>query len=506
VNAPRTSRKLRQTGGRVPAVLLSGTLLLALAACNTVMPRARADLSVHQAVPARPGVQAVAKEVSVTGRRGRAMGQQERAQLITKVGQQGASPLLNRHLAAMSAFDDVDLYAHNLATLLIDGPTTFASMFEAIERARHTVLLQSYILEDSSVADRLTELLVRKQAQGVKIALLYDAVGSIGTSEPFERLHAAGIPTCAFNPISPLTRPGYWDIAHRDHRKILSVDRQVGFTGGINISEVYSSGSFGGSKSGKSRKDAGGGNSDDAGWRDTQIRLAGPAAVRLDDLVRASWVKQGCKGDLPPQPPPAPSPAATRSPTAAATGPSAPEQMVRIVASSPDDDASRIYAMLLTAIDASQRSVYMTMAYFAPGEEMIDALCDAAGRGVDVQLVLPSKSDFSPVLHAGRSYYQRLLEAGVKIYELQDAVLHAKTAVIDGVVSTVGSSNLDWRSFTSNDEVNAVVFGEDFGDAMTRMFRQDQANSRRVTPEAWAERPLLQRTKETFARLFERLW
>jgi cardiolipin synthase len=180
--------------------------------------------------------------------------------------------------------------------------------------------------------------------------------------------------------------------------------------------------------------------------------------------------------------------------------------MVRIVASSPDDDASRIYAMLLTAIDASQRSVYMTMAYFAPGEEMIDALCDAAGRGVDVQLVLPSKSDFSPVLHAGRSYYQRLLEAGVKIYELQDAVLHAKTAVIDGVVSTVGSSNLDWRSFTSNDEVNAVVFGEDFGDAMTRMFRQDQANSRRVTPEAWAERPLLQRTKETFARLLERLW
>jgi cardiolipin synthase len=488
--------------------LLAAASMLALAACSTVTPRARADLPVHEAVPAKPAARAVAKEVSVTGRRGRAFGEQERAQLIAKVGQQGGSPLLNRHLAAMSAFDDVDLYAHNHATLLIDGPTTFASMFEAIERARHTVLLQIYIVEDSSITDRLTELLVRKQAEGVKIALLYDAVGSIGTSEPFERLHAADIPTCAFNPVSPLTRPGYWDIAHRDHRKILSVDRQVGFTGGINISEVYSSGSFGGSK-GKPRKahsNGAAGEGAQAGWRDTQIRLAGPAAVRLDDLVRASWVKQGCKGELPPPPPAGPSPAATRAPTAAAVGPSAPEQMVRIVASSPDDDASRIYAMLLTAIDASQRSVYMTMAYFAPGEEMIAALCDAARRGVDVQLLLPSKSDFSPVLHAGRSYYQQLLEAGVKIYELQDAVLHAKTAVIDGVVSTVGSSNLDWRSFTSNDEVNAVVFGEDFGDAMTRMFRQDQANSRRITAQAWADRPLLQRTKEAMARLFERLW
>lgn len=437
----------------------------------------------------------------MTGRRGQPLGAGQRARLIASVGEQGNSPELKRHLAAMASFDDVDLYAHNHATLLIDGPKTFAAMFEAIEGARHTVLLQSYILEDSSIADRLVELLLRKQAQGVKIALLYDAVGSLGTSEPFERLHAAGIPTCAFNPVNPLTRPGYWDITHRDHRKILSVDRQLGFTGGINISEVYSSGSFGKSK-GKPR----GNDAQDGGWRDTQIRLAGPAAVRLDDLVRGSWVKQGCKGELPELPPSSAKPAAARPPAAAASAPSAPEQMVRIVASSPDDDASRIYSMLLAAIDASQRSVYLTMAYFAPGDEMVAALSDAARRGVDVQLILPSRSDFSPVLHAGRSYYERLLSAGVRIHELQDAVLHAKTAVIDGVVSTVGSSNLDWRSFTSNDEVNAVVFGEDFGAAMTRMFQQDRANSQAITAEAWADRSLLQRTKEALARLFERLW
>jgi cardiolipin synthase A/B len=483
------------------AAALSAAFFM-LGACSGLMPRARADQPISR-VALKPSANAVASQVSVTGRRGRPMGQAERAALITRVGQQGGSPLLNRQLAAMSTFDDVDLYAHNQATLLVDGPATFAAMFQAIEQAKHTVLMQTYILEDSSVADQLLALLMRKKAEGVSVVLLYDAIGSIGTQSPFEKLNAAGIPTCAFNPISPLTRPGYWDITHRDHRKILAVDRQLGFTGGINISEVYSAGSFG--RSGGKKKPPAEGQ--EAGWRDTQIRIAGPAAVRLDDLVRASWVKQGCKGELPAPPSSGAPPAnALAKPATAGTGMTVPEQMVRIVASSPDDDASRIYAMLLAAIDASQLSVHLTMAYFAPGEDMIAALCDAARRGVDVQLILPSKSDFSPVLHAGRSYYTQLLAAGVKIHELQDAVLHAKTAVIDGVVSTVGSSNLDWRSFTSNDEINAVVFGEAFGDAMDRMFRQDLANSRQVTLAQWADRPLTQKAKESLARLFERLW
>jgi cardiolipin synthase len=174
--------------------------------------------------------------------------------------------------------------------------------------------------------------------------------------------------------------------------------------------------------------------------------------------------------------------------------------------SSPTDAFNKIYALLLTAIDASQKSVYLTMAYFAPGRDMIDALCEAAERGVDVQLVLPSVSDFTPVLHAGRSYYERLLRSGVKLYELQDAVLHAKTAVIDGVVSTVGSSNMDWRSFVGNNEVNAVIIGEDFGDSMTRMFRRDLEASEKITLEQWARRSPLQRAKETLARLFENWW
>jgi cardiolipin synthase len=215
----------------------------------------------------------------------------------------------------------------------------------------------------------------------------------------------------------------------------------------------------------------------------------------LDELVRDAWLKQKCPDALPPAPPPPPK-----------NAPPAGPHIVRVIPSSPDDPYNRIYALLLTAIDTAQKSVHLTMAYFAPGSEMVDALCDAAQRRVDVQLVLPSLSDFSPVLHAGRSYYGRLLGCGVKLHELQDAVLHAKTAVIDGVVSTVGSSNLDWRSFVGNNEVNAVIVGDDFGDTMERMFQRDVAASQQITADSWARRPLWQRTKESLARLFEAWW
>jgi cardiolipin synthase A/B len=203
------------------------------------------------------------------------------------------------------------------------------------------------------------------------------------------------------------------------------------------------------------------------------------------------WMAQGCEAALPPVAP---------------KQPPAGDRLVQIIPSGPDGDDNRIYGALLSAIDASTRSVHLSMAYFAPGPDMVAALCDAAARGVDVSLILPSVSDFSPVLYAGRSYYTQLLEAGVRIHELRGAVLHAKTAVIDGVWSTVGSSNMDWRSFTDNNEVNAVVLGEDFGREMEQVFRRDIAASSPVTAEAWAHRPLAARAREWFARLLERLW
>jgi cardiolipin synthase A/B len=471
-------------GGLVASVVVG-----LLGACAATPPAPRADLPLALEGSRAPTVRTVAREVEVIGPRGR-LTVAERERLLRRLAEQGSATQVQRHLLAMSIHGEVDLFAGNAARLLIDGPQTFAAMFGAIEKARSTVLLESYIIEDAAIAQRLSALLARKAAEGVRIAVLYDAVGSIGTDKAyFDTLKKAGVSVCEFNPLNPIRagRSGYWDITHRDHRKILSVDRQVAYTGGINISAVYSSGSFG-----RGRNDDQQVKKD--GWRDTQVELRGPAVHALDELVRHTWLQQKCRDALPPAPP--------QTATAAPAGP----HVVRIIPSSPDDPFNRIYALLLTAIDAAQKSVHLTMAYFAPGTEMIDALCDAAGRRVQVQLVLPSVSDFSPVLHAGRSYYDRLLGCGVKLHELQDAVLHAKTAVIDGVVSTVGSSNLDWRSFVGNNEVNAVVVGDDFGDTMERMFQRDLAASEAITAEAWARRPLLQRAKESLARLFETWW
>lgn len=515
----------RPLAGLATGVLVA-VLTAGLGACAVTPPIPRADVPLQQ--EAAPAVHKVAAQVSVTGHGGR-LRRDEREQLLRRVGEQGSPTLVQRHLAVMSSFGEVDLYAGNEVRLLIDGPATFAAMLQAIEQARHSILLESYIIEDASISQRLAELLARKRAEGVEILVIYDAIGSIGTDKTyFDSLRQSGIAVCAFNPVNPVQRTGYWNITHRDHRKILVVDREIGFTGGINISAVYSSGSFG-RQSGGDKRDKGDKTN---GWRDTQIQLRGPAAGALEDLVRATWQHQGCRNEEAPtqqalkaqnsQAPHAASPSAASrsSATQAVAGKEgAPSrtggsrstkpmggQLMRIVPSAPDDEFNRIYALLLTAIDASQRSVHLTMAYFAPGKDMVDALCDAAERGVDVQLVLPSLSDFTPVLHAGRSYYERLLKAGVKLYELQDAVLHAKTAVIDGVVSTVGSSNLDWRSFSGNNEVNAVVIGEDFGDAMGRMFDRDVAASQPVTLESWLKRPLWQRAKESMARLFESWW
>ena len=462
--------------------IAAAALAAALSACAVTPPMERDAAGAASA--AASSVKAVAQQVSVTSHGGR-LSQPERERLLKRLANENG--LLQRHVAAMSAFGDVDLFVGNDARLLVDGPATFAAMFEAIERAKRSILLEMYIIEDEAISQRLAALLAKKRQQGIYVGVIYDAVGSIGTDDGyFDGLRAAGVAVCAYNPLNPAGRGGrYYDVAQRDHRKILSVDREVGFTGGINISGVYSSGSFGRGKArSERRKD---------GWRDTQIQLRGPAVSALDDLWRATWQSQSCQ-DGPPAPP------------KAMPAQHAGQQVVRIVPSSPEDAFNPIYTLLLTAIDTAQKSVHLTMAYFAPGDDMIDALCDAARRGVDVELVLPSLSDFGPVLHAGRARYEQLLEAGVKIHELQDAVLHAKTAVIDGVVSTVGSSNMDWRSFSANTEVNAVVLGEDFGVAMTRMFERDVAASQPITLQAWRERPLWQRTKEGLARVLERWW
>ena len=406
---------------------------------------------------------------------------------LAHVRDEGNGALFEHHLGVLAAEGDAQLLRGNTAKLLVDGPATFAAMKAAINAARHRLLVEFYIIEGDGVAAEIGELLLHKAAEGVNVALMYDSLGSVSTERAFfDHLREGGIAVCAFNPLNPLERPGHWGLLQRNHRKMLAADSDVAFTGGINLSNVYAEGSFGGARRRQPPDDA-----DRHGWRDTQVELRGPVVTALASVFRESWDRQGCEGTLPPGP----------SPRVAAPG----QRVVKLVAGDPANGINPSYTGLLRAIGASQRSVQLTMAYFAPGPELIQALCDAAKRGVSVALVLPGRSDVTLVLAAGRSRYAQLLEAGVRIHEMSRAVMHAKTAVIDGVYSSVGSSNLDWRSIIGNNEIDVIVLGDDFGQDMQALFTRDLAASQAMDAERWAHRGLGQRLLEGFARIVEPL-
>ena len=394
--------------------------------------------------------------------------------------------IFDRHLALEEGIVGSPLVVGNRAVLLQDGPSTFEAMFTAIRDAKDHINMETYIIEDDEVGKRFADALIEKQAQGVQVNLIYDSVGSMDTPrEFFKRLTDRGIKVLEFNPINPLTARAGWNVNQRDHRKLLVVDGQSGFLGGINISSVYSGGSFSESSKSKKRRDNG------PPWRDTHLQLDGPVVGEFQKLFLATWEKQ--KGE----------PLAPRNyfPQPASKG----KEVVRAIGSSPDEPYSLIYATLISAISSAETSVYLTNAYFVPDPQLLAALKDAAQRGVDVKLILPSNTDSWLVFHAGRSYYAELLEAGVKIYERRGPLLHAKTALIDGVWSTIGSTNLDWRSFLHNHEVNAVILGQEFGAQMRAMFEKDLAACNAITPEDWERRSIGNRLRETVARMWHRL-
>jgi cardiolipin synthase A/B len=390
--------------------------------------------------------------------------------------------VLDRHLALEQAISDSPLLTGNKVQLLQDGPATYAAMFAAIGAARDHINMETYILEDDEVGKKFADALIARQRQGVQVNLIYDSVGAINTpGEFFQPLVDAGIKVVEFNPVNPLTAKAGWDVNQRDHRKLLIVDGKLALLGGINISSVYSSGSSVG------RKPAGA--SGKQPWRDTHLQIEGPAVAELQKLFIETWDKQ--KGET----------LAPRNffPVLARVG----NEVVHAIGSSPDDAYSLIYATLISAINSAEREVLLTNAYFVPDPQLVASMKDAVARGVDVKLILPARTDSALVFHAGRSHYSELLQAGIKIYERKHALLHAKTALIDGVWSTVGSTNLDWRSFLHNQELNAVVLGAEFGQRMRKAFDDDLAQSQQVTLEAWQSRPLDLRVKEMFGRLWQ---
>jgi cardiolipin synthase len=413
----------------------------------------------------------------------------EKSKALMERLKQSVAPtdMLQRYNTVIESVSGSPLTSGNKVTLLIDGPATYAAMFKAMEDARDHINIETYIIEDDETGRRFSDLMLKKQAKGVQVNLIYDGRGSIGTPPPFfQRLRDAGIQVVAFNPINPLKARKSWRLAHPDHRKILIVDGKIAFTGGINISSVYSS-----SPSGRRRRS--GGKQDKGSpipWRDTDVQIEGPVVAEFQKLFLDTWqLQKGPKLS-----------GRNYFPDLKAAG----NALVRAVASSPGESNRLTFVLYVAAITFSERSLHVTNAYFVPDDQTVNALRDAAGRGVDVKIVLPGTTDVSLTLSAGRYYYSELLKSGVKLYERRDALLHAKTAVIDNVWSTVGSTNMDFWSFSSNDEVNAVILSKEFASEMEKMFAADIAASHEIRLVEWEKRPLLTRIKEWFAHQFER--
>src|SRR5260221_694350 len=330
------------------------------------------------------------------GARGPLSRQQTQA-ILDKLKASGQeTSIFDRHLALEEGIVGTPLTVGNKVVLLQNGAATYSAMFAAIARATDHINMESYIFEDDEIGQKFADALLARQARGVQVTLIYDSVRSNGsTKEFFKGLTDAGVQVLEFNPINPLAGNKHWQVANRDHRELLIVDGKTALVGGVNIGGVYSSGS----DALRSKGQAGG----SALWRDTHLQVQGPVVADFQKVFMTTWEPQ--KGA--PMKPRNFFPAATNS----------GGEVVRAIGSSPDDAYSLIYATLVSAIDSAETSVRITNAYFVPDPQLLTALVDAAARGVDVRLVLPSNTDNWMVFNAGRSHYEHLLASGVKIYE-----------------------------------------------------------------------------------------
>ncbi|HXT13839.1 MAG TPA: phospholipase D-like domain-containing protein [Candidatus Angelobacter sp.] len=367
--------------------------------------------------------------------------------------------------ALVHRIDTGPLHKGNEVAIFFDGDKAFASVAKAIEAATREILLETYILKDDAVGYTLIEWLARAVARGVQVRLLADAFGSGRTSRSFWRqLEQTGIQARLFHPLWVHLR----DHLIRDHRKIIVVDGRVSFTGGMNVGNEY----------GSSRHAKGG------LWRDTHARIEGSTAWELALVFKEGWMRSG--GDSFPIHP---------------FEPHRDDGVKTLVLDSrPGRGDAETAAVLAAIIGASRRYLWITNSYFAPRRNAIKLLGGAARRGVDVRLLLPGISDVPIVRHAGHGCFAELLGSGVRIFEYQPAILHAKTLVADDYISLVGSSNLDFRSFHFNAECNVVMLDEETARRMAEAFECDLAQSVEIGIHQWKNRPLLHQLGDSFAQ------
>ena len=393
-----------------------------------------------------------------------------------------ANSSLERQVAAHAPISDCPLLEGNAVHLLSSGLAALSGMFQAMAAARCSIHMEFYIFEEVEIDKQpLSALLMRKAREGVQVAVSYDAFGSSATPDAwFDQLAAGGVQVLAFQPLNPFRRRFSLDANYRDHRKILVVDGAVAFLGGVNMSHTYLNPPSAGFQADTSK----------AFWRDAAVRIEGPIVAEVQALFFETWDKQ--EGPALPA-------VQDRDPP-----PPAGDSTIRVEGSAPRDHRPLYSRSLRAAVKAAHSHILLATGYFVPSRREYRLLSGAARRGVQVDLLLAGCSDVPATVHAGRALYGRLMRRGVRIHEVQDAVLHAKVATIDGSWVAIGSSNFDRRSVVYNNEADAIILGAATAEKVEAMLQEWMASAVTITMREWENRSWNELIKERLARVWKK--
>lgn len=364
------------------------------------------------------------------------------------------------------------LTAGNKVKIFVNGEEKFPEVLQALRDAKHHIHLEYYIYEQDHIGKEIENILIEKAKQGVQVRFIYDDFGSPAINKKMEaRLHNAGVE------IHPFQKILFYLLAnrlnYRNHRKIIVIDGQTAFTGGINVSDKYIND-----------------KRDQLFWRDTHVRIDGPGVFYLQFLFITDWnfcTAKKMKIDK------------LHFLTTAKFKENA---FTQVVASGPDSSQPSILYSMLQAIYLAKKEIFITTPYFIPGESILEALGIAALSGISVKLLVPGKGDSILVNSAAKSYYEKLLVAGVEIYRYQKGFVHAKTLVADGKLSIIGTANTDFRSFELNFEVNVIIYDDKVSNILRNIFFEDLKDATKINAKEWCNRSVVTQLPEKMARLF----
>ena len=393
---------------------------------------------------------------------------------VRGVGADGApvAPAEPQFPLSVSLLTNTVLSGGNRVEIALNGDGTFPRLWDDLRSARQSIVIQNYYGQAGQVADTISGILLERAAAGVRVFVLYDAFGT--QDIPAERLAAFRAAGMQVVPFRPLRLSTLWLAQNRSHVRAIVIDGRIGWTGGFGIDDKW----------------LGDGRTNRA-WRETNVRFAGPAVLQLQAAFAAAWAE--ATGVL-------------------VTGRAAADRYddgvttAGLLHASPTLGSTAAERFLALSIAGAQRTLYVTNAYFAPDDNFVDLLVRAARRGVDVRLLVGGeRTDIRMTWQAGRARYETLLAAGVRIYEWQPSTLHAKTFVVDGLWSSIGTMNFDNRSLALNDEVTLMILDADVGRRMDALFLDDLRWSEEITAEGFAQRSLAERVGEWLADLLTRL-